>query len=63
MSLYIAVMPRLFKRCVALYINRIKHNPADRLIWKTNCAIYWIESYPVESLIQLLNNLDYKLSR
>ena len=25
--------------------------------WETNCVMYWIEIYPVDSFIQLLNNL------
>ena len=25
--------------------------------WETNCVMYWIEIYPVDSFIHLLNNL------
>ena len=27
-------------------------------IWETNCTIHWIEIYPVDSTIHLLNNWD-----
>ena len=27
-------------------------------IWETNCTIHWIEIYPVDSAIHLLNNWD-----
>jgi len=36
-------------------IHRINHSPVDKCN-KTNHAIRWIAIYPVDSVIQLLNN-------
>ena len=34
-------------------IHRIIHYPLD---WETDCAIQWMEIYPVDNIIHLLNN-------
>ena len=56
--------PRLFKRWTALSSRYV--------ITETNCVVHWTKIYPVDSVIQLLNNwglelpsrqLKYDLSR
>ena len=36
-------------------IHRINHYPADKNIRETNCAIQWLEIYPVDCATHLLN--------
>ena len=36
-------------------IHHINYYPPDKY-WGTSCVIYWIEIYPVDSFIHLLNN-------
>ena len=44
----------LFKRWIALSTGQVTIQRIS--IRETNCAIQWIEIYPVDSLIHLLNN-------
>ena len=46
----------LFKRWIALSTGQVTIQRIS--IRETNCAIQWIEIYPVDSLIHLLNNWE-----
>ena len=50
----LSVRPRLFKRRIALSIGKITIQRIS--IRKTDCTIHWIEIYPLDSVIHLLNN-------
>ena len=52
--LYVSGWPRLFKRWIALSTGQITIQRIS--IRETNCAIHWIDFYPVDSAIQRLNN-------
>ena len=47
--------PVFFKRWIALPMHQINHYQHIS-ISETNCAFQWIDIYPVDSVIQLLNN-------
>ena len=43
-------------------IHRINHYPADSVVCFVSTLIHWIAIYPVDSVIQPLNNWDLFVS-
>ena len=39
-------------------IHWVNHYPVEKYYRETNCALYWIDIYPMDSVIPLLNNWD-----
>ena len=53
--------PQLFKSWIALSIGEISIQ--RKRFWETNCTVEWIEMYPVDSAIHLLNNCGLMIYR